>query len=159
MTTTTDIRTQAKRAYVDLFRAALADAGETTVGVDYGRPGQPWREHVWLDQTTGDLEVPVMRPGALPYEDTFRTDVVIRVADPGATDAEEIERRSALLYGVLLGALRDPAQGGVRIGGGTIRGLRTVTLVRVVGPNSYQNPDGWVTAWRITLEASSRVTL
>lgn len=151
-----DLRTLVKARLVDVLAPLLATAGQngTAVPVDYGHPGDTLqREHVFLDQVDGSLEIPLLgRPGeAKQYDDEFSLDVVIACYRPGHS-ARDAELRVGSLWKVVFTELRTNLQLGLTIADG----LQYVEITRRRGPVSLRTDQGWQAVTRATLTFHTR---
>lgn len=151
-----DLRTLVKARLVDVLGPLLATAGQngSAVPVDYGHPGdQMQREHVFLDQVDGNLDIPLLgRPGeAKQYDDEFSLDVVIACYRPGNT-ARDAELRVGSLWRLVFTELRTNLQLGLTIEDG----LLWVEITRRRGPVSMRTDQGWQAVTRATLTFHTR---
>lgn len=158
---TTNLRTAVKGRLVDVLGPLLATAAldGTAVPVSYAKPGddEAGREHVWLDQVDGNLEIPVMTAGAKPYQDDFTLDLVIQVFTPGQS-AREAEERVGAIWDVILDALRDSTVSGVMLGLSSSAGMQWVEITRLRGPMSYRTPEGRRAVARASLQFHTRIS-
>ena len=108
---TTSVRVAVKRRLLELLGPAVGEDGKRRTAdgviVDYTFPGGDLRdEHVWLNGTTGIVDVRDFRAGRKARDDVFTLTVSFFAGRAGQT-AEASEERAEELYALLCDLLAD----------------------------------------------------
>lgn len=144
----------------DALKKALEALTDVKVTKGFDGPDSV-HEEIYLGPTSGSVDYTVFLAGAMPHDDTFSIDVLVRAAKSGQTQ-DRAEVRAQELMSLVDAALRDPTFDNLFVQVTTPSALKgeasiiDAVLADADGPHTEPTDQGWRGYGAVTVAVRTR---